>query len=60
MDAGEQREAERREHDADPGAAADPRPEARSASSGVSTTYIPVTKPVEETEVRSSPAVCSA
>jgi hypothetical protein len=31
-----------------------------SAISGVSTTYIPVMKPVLETVVRSSPAVCSA
>ena len=58
MDAGEHREPERREHDAAPRRAPDPQSgRGTSASSGVSTTYIPVTKPALETLVRSSPSV---
>ena len=61
VDAGEQRETER-SRAATPSQA--PRPtrsrNTASASNGVSTTYMPVMKPVEDTVVRSSPAVCSA
>ena len=61
VDAGEQREAGGRERDAEPGAAADARAgRGRARAAACRTTYMPVMKPVEETVVRSSPAVCSA
>ena len=50
VDPGEQREPDRRERDADPRRRADRARKSASARSGVSTTYIPVMKPVVETD----------
>ena len=61
MHAGEQREPDGREQHPDPHRERAIRVrKSASAISGVSTTYIPVTKPVLETVVRSSPTVWSA
>ena len=60
MDPGEHRQADRREQHPAPAASPIRERKSSSAISGVSTTYIPVMKPVLETVVRSSPAVCSA
>src|SRR3954470_7643706 len=60
VDPGEHREADRRERDSRPGRARNAHRKSASAKSGVKTTYVPVMNPVEETELRSSPAVCNA
>ena len=56
----EESEARRRERDRTQVLAPIRVPKSSSARRGVITTYIPVTKPVDETDVRSRPAVCSA